>query len=502
LPSLLEEPVAAVIPTLNQRNRFRTVAAAAGITARQLAEEIDLPVYLMERLFADERLMPDFQLFLRTGMYFWETPSQFLTVDRDGPGLWALIGQPERAGETFTITICGAGNLGHVFAGKLASRPGVRLNLLVSSPARATQIAAAMDRQGGILVRDDRGDSQGRPHTVTADPAAVIPDSQLVLFCVPTHAQPDLLERVVPHLGSGAFLGAIPAVGGFHWLAQEALERHGKLAVVFGLVSIPWMCKVARQGEEVRVLGTKQGNGMATLNPGKAQQVADLMADLTQTPIFDLGNFLQITLNPGNQLLHPGIMYSLFQDWHGEPLPWAESPLFYEGLSEHGADILTALSDELQAIRAALEAAQPGLSLELVLPLQMSVLAGYGDLIPDHSSLRSIIATNPAYAGIRTPMTEVPGGRIPDLNSRFFHEDVPFGLVVLRSLAQMGNVPTPTLDTILTWMQGLMGKTYLADGRIEGPEIAHSGSPLRFGMTSLAEVVRRSEPGAVAAAGR
>ncbi|MBC7542237.1 MAG: NAD/NADP octopine/nopaline dehydrogenase family protein [Candidatus Sericytochromatia bacterium] len=485
--------MAAVVPTLNQRNAFRRMAETAGITATQLAEEIEMPVDLMTRLFADERLMPDSQIFVRTGMYFWETPGDFLSVDAAGPSLWDLIGQPERAGETFRITLCGMGNLGHVFAGRLANRPGIQVNLLVSSPERVDALMTAMAVNDGIRVRASGGDSVGRPHTVTADPAAVIPESQLVLFCVPTHVQPALLERVVPHMTNGTLLGAIPAVGGFHWLAQQALARHDKQAVVFGMVSIPWMCKVVQQGQEVRILGAKQVNGIATLAQDRVQHVADLMAALTGAAAFDLGSFLQITLNPGNQLLHPGIMYSLFRDWQGEALPWAEAPLFYEGLSEAGAGILSDLSDELQAIRAAVEAAQPGLSLEAVLPLQMSVLGTYGDLIPDQTSLRTIIASNPAYAGIRTPMRAVAGGLVPELNSRFFHEDVPFGLVVLRSLAQLGGVATPKLDMILTWAQGLMGKSYLVDGRMTGPDMAESGAPVCFGLTSMAEVIHSSE---------
>jgi hypothetical protein len=98
-------------------------------------------------------------------------------------------------------------------------------------------------------------------------------------------------------------------------------------------------------------------------------------------------------------------------------------------------------------------------------------------------------------------MHEVPGGRIPELDSRFFHEDIPYGLVVRRSLAQMAGLATPVLDEILTWAQRLMGKSYLVDGRMTGPDMTESGSPLRFGFQSLSEVVRTSAPADLAFAG-
>ncbi len=481
-------------PSRNQRHRIRAIAEEAGLTAAALAAEIDLPESVLESLFADERMMPGSQLLQRLVMYFWQQPATMLSVDADGPSLWELIGRPERAGEPFTVTVCGAGNLGHVFAGLLSARPDVTVNVLVSSPQRATALQTTIANHGGIRVCAPNGDVIGQPALVTADSAAAVADAQLVLICVPTHIQTDILEKVVPHLGPDAIIGAVPAAGGFHWLIQQALTRHRKRATYFGVVAIPWMCKVQTQGQTVKVLGAKQANGQVTLTPGQAGPVCDLLAALSGAPMFDMGNFLQITLNPGNQLLHPGIMYALFRDWHGEPLPWAESPLLYEGLSDEAADILEALSQELQAIKAALEAADPDLSLELVLPLQWSIMAGYGDVIADTSTLASTIRTNPAYAGIRTPMREVHGGRIPELNSRFFHEDIPFGLVVLRSLAQMAGVATPQLDAVLGWSQGLMGKSYLVDGAMTGPDMPDSGSPLHFGLQSLRDVVRTSAP--------
>ena len=42
-------------------------------------------------------------------------------------------------------------------------------------------------------------------------------------------------------------------------------------------------------------------------------------------------------------------MYGLFARWEGAP--YDAAPLFYQGLSEEGARVLTDLSDDVQAIR-------------------------------------------------------------------------------------------------------------------------------------------------------
>lgn len=44
-------------------------------------------------------------------------------------------------------------------------------------------------------------------------------------------------------------------------------------------------------------------------------------------------------------------------------------------------------------------------------------------------------------------------GFVPDVDHRFFQEDVPFVLVVLRDIAEMIGVATPIIDEIILWAQ-------------------------------------------------
>ena len=54
---------------------------------------------------------------------------------------------------------------------------------------------------------------------------------------------------------------------------------------------------------------------------------------------------------------------------------------------------------------------------------------------------------------------------------RYFTEDIPFGLILIKSYAVKYKVATPNIDTIILWAQENMGKKYLTDGQLNGENI-------------------------------
>ena len=75
------------------------------------------------------------------------------------------------------------------------------------------------------------------------------------------------------------------------------------------------------------------------------------------------------------------------------------------------------------------------------------------------SSLLSVFNTNLGYAGCATPLMEMSPGRYqPAIKSRLFWEDIPYGLCILKNMAELlGNFPTPRLDFMIRWHQQVIG---------------------------------------------
>lgn len=64
-------------------------------------------------------------------------------------------------------------------------------------------------------------------------------------------------------------------------------------------------------------------------------------------------------------------------------------------------------------------------------------------------------------------------------------EDVPYGLVVTRGIAELAGVETSKMDELLMFCQKMSGKEYLKDDKVCGKDIGETRSPQRYGYTDL-----------------
>ena len=64
----------------------------------------------------------------------------------------------------------------------------------------------------------------------------------------------------------------------------------------------------------------------------------------------------------------------------------------------------------------------------------------------------------------------------PDFKNRYFTEDLPCGMIVIRGIAELAGVATPMMDEIILWCQSHMGKEYLKDGKVKGKDVKETRS--------------------------
>jgi len=58
-------------------------------------------------------------------------------------------------------------------------------------------------------------------------------------------------------------------------------------------------------------------------------------------PVFIAPNFLNLTLTPSNQIIHPARIYSVFKNWDGlSAMKENDIPTFYEDFDDFSASML------------------------------------------------------------------------------------------------------------------------------------------------------------------
>ncbi len=117
----------------------------------------------------------------------------------------------------------------------------------------------------------------------------------------------------------------------------------------------------------------------------------------------------------------------------------------------------------------------------------------------DTSSLKRVFNTNIGYSRVPFPMVPVEGTNgekvTLNLNARFFWEDVPFGLVILKDIAQLVGVKTPHMDKQIIFHQKFMPVKYVNEKTgefLDNQAVKESGAPRAYGIKTADELVAMS----------
>jgi hypothetical protein len=395
------------------------------------------------------------------------------------------------------VLICGSGNGAHVLAAVISTKPNVDVLVLTRDADRAQRWNSALDSDG-LTVTVRKGDSDSvacttQSFAVTNDPARAARGRDVIIFSMPAFLHWEYLTSLEPYLEDGCMIIGLPGQNGFEFDVRKALARRLKNYVVMNFDSLPWISRIVEFGTTVKICGTKDklvGAVQGDLTKARVSNPVALVRRLLGEPptLVISGHLLGITLRSLNAYTHPPIMYGRWKDWDGKALE--QPPLFYHEIDEATADLLGKISEEVVATSRRIMAEYPEVDLSQVIPMYDWDMCCYGNDIKDKTNLMTALRTNSGYKGITHPMIQTEDGRyLPDFNHRFLTEDVPFGLVVIRSIAEIAGVRTPCMDAVLSWCQEKLGKEYLVGLKLTGKDLAETRCAHRYGFTTMEEVL-------------
>jgi len=390
--------------------------------------------------------------------------------------------------------VCGTGNTAHVLAALLLARGGFAVRVFTLCAEKAARWRETSANRALIVTEDADGESReivgATGLEVSTDPACAR-ECDVVFTAVTAFSTPMYLEALSAYIEPHAVIVGMPGQGGYEFEVKQHLGD--KPVVIVNFESAPWVCRVMTFARHVHISGTKAylaGAMRGNLSRGRLPDPFGSLREVigTKTQLLQSASLLATTLMSVNGYSHPPIMYGAWRDWDGRPI--GEPPPFYGSVDTATANLMTAMSDEVLAISDAITAQHPEQDLSAVIPMLRWDQLAYAGQISDPSSQLTALRTNRAYATITHPMRRhEAGGWTPDFSSRFLTEDVPFGLVPIRGIAQLAGVQTPHIDRVLRWSERQMEKQYLQGEALTGRDIATTSCPQRYGHRALEEIL-------------
>lgn len=364
------------------------------------------------------------------------------------------------------ICIIGGGNIGTALAAMVASTAKHEVVLQSSKPGKWSGEVYLVNGNDGNRIK-------GHLASITADYAQAVKNCDIVLIAQPSFMIQKTMDTIMGHLKENTIVGVVPGTGGAEFAAKSLLTAGHTL---FGVDRVPCIARLQEYGREV-IAYPKNSIRLCAIPNQRTNDLCRMVSMLFGINCFPVKNYLTITLTPSNPILHTARLSTLFQSHLRQA--WERPPLFYGEWDDSASEVLLQCDQELGALCCQLSE----IPLEVV-PLKNHYEAETVQAMTQ--KLRSI----PSLAKIESPMRLDKVGYIPNLQSRYFTEDIPFGLCIIKGFAAASGIPTPSMDRILHWYENLMGVQYFVGESYEGKDLLHTAAPQNFGITSKEKILR------------
>ena len=301
-----------------------------------------------------------------------------------------------------------------------------------------------------------------KPDAISNDPGVSAKDADIVFIALPHFAIEKAFSDIAPYVSSEAMVGVIPGGGGCEFIFKKYFSDSHTL---FGFQRVPFTAKLQAYGKETNLKSWKPFSVVGTIPGNRVNQVCERIESCglkTQAA----ANFLEIALTPTNPILHTSRTFD-------------EKQKFYVGWTDAASRTLFAMDGELHHLLDAMSE----IDTSAIRPLSEHYES------PTIEAMTAKINSIATFQTVYAPMKPVENGYVPDLSSRMFTEDFPWGLAVIRSYFDYFDVPAPTMDKVLGWYAGYMGLDWYKEGRFIGHDLKNTGVIKNYGISTVKELL-------------
>lgn len=356
------------------------------------------------------------------------------------------------------ITIVGAGNMGLALVSYLAVYKNHSVTLFTDKKFEKLILNDVETQQNMVTTR----------FKVTNSNKAF--SEADYIFCTwPAFLRKKMINQYGKYIKSGTKIGFVPGYGGIEYSCNELIKKG---VIIFGFQRVPYVARAI--GNKAGILSKKSKLFLATIPSTYTDTVVSDIESFFDIPVSALKEYLSITLAPSNPLLHISGLYGAFKDYDARK-GYIGKQKFYEQWDDETSKILFQYDKELQSICKALSP----IDLKEVVPLPIYYESDSPEKLTQ--KLKSI----ESFKVVRVPLA----GNAPDLNSRMFIEDYPYGICIIKDIARMLEIETPIIDMLLSFYTKISGHVYFNSDNSYSTEIYATGVPGIYGLKTKADLI-------------
>lgn len=335
------------------------------------------------------------------------------------------------------ITVVGAGNIGTQFSAHCAEKMH-DVTIFTSKPEK-------INKELYVVNENDELIHKGIIKEATDSTETAFKDAELVFVTMPAFCMKSIADKIYPFVKEGMIICIVPGTGGGECAFKKCIDKG---AVICGLQRVPSVARLREYGKTVCATGYRDELFVSAIPNSATEHCRQIIGSIfNEMKCSALSMYLNLTLTPSNPILHTTRLRVLYKDYH-EGYFYDSVPLFYEDWNDETSELLFKCDEEVQIICRKL--------VMFDLSAVKSLRIHYESDTPE--ALTRKIKSIKGFKGITSPCVKTEKGFIPDLDSRYFTADFPFGLSILVQIADFLNTESDNMKATLDWYYSIIEK--------------------------------------------
>ena len=319
------------------------------------------------------------------------------------------------------VCVYGGGNIAHSLAAKISQTQPV--TVITRRPTNWTRRFSF--EQGGKV-------GESRFDVCATEDARAVSAADLIFVALPQFAIEETLDRILPYLNAGSTVAFVPAPAR---IVQYVELLKSRAINVVGFQRVPYISRIVEYGRAVKISDNRDVHRIV-ISSSLTGAWDELCFRWFGGRAEYLSSFLTLAFSNSNPLLHPSRLVVLFKDWRHRTFP--DNPPFYGEWTDESSDLYISADNEMREVMSRY-------------PIDMqkdyeSVLDHYG--VNTARELTAKLRSIPSFRTILSPMLQTADGWVPDFSSRYFTEDVQFGLEEMLRFADKAGESVPTMQAL------------------------------------------------------